>query len=138
MATERPAAEQPAAVRPPVARPSVARPVAVRPGVDPLVTPAVHVGATAPTAPPAPEKPKSKAELRADAARARAELAGTLDAIELKLNLPYQARLRQRRFRMGVRKLQDDNPLALVGVVAAAVAVVAGIVWVGVKAIRER
>jgi len=94
--------------------------------------------APAPAVPPTPEKPKSQAELRADAKRARAELAGTLDAIELKLNLPYQARLRRRRFQMGVRKLQDDNPLALVGLLAGAVAIVSGTVWLGVKGIRER
>jgi hypothetical protein len=117
-----------------------ARSGTTRPATDPFVTgaPAASVSTDVAPAHPAPEKPKSKAELRADAARARAELAGTLDAIELKLNLPYQARLRGRRLRMGMRKLQDDQPLAVVGLVAGAVAVVSGTIWLGVRAIRGR
>lgn len=107
-----------------------------RPAADPFVIPPTDKDLGAETA--APAKPKNRAELRAEAAKARAELAGTLDAIELKLNLPYQAKLRRRRFRMGVRKLQDENPLALMGLVVAAVAVAGGTVWLGVKAIRER
>ncbi|GAA3891114.1 hypothetical protein GCM10022381_36280 [Leifsonia kafniensis] len=120
-------------------RPDQARLSTTRPGTDPFVTGApATAGTDLAAAHPTPEKPKSKAELRADATRARAELAGTLDAIELKLNLPYQARLRGRRFRMGARKLQDDNPLAVVGLLAGAVAVVSGTVWLGVRAIQRR
>jgi hypothetical protein len=114
------------------------RPRTEQPGTDPLVKSSVgEIGAPAPK-PPAKEKPKSQAELRADAARARTELAGTLDAIELKLNLPYQAKLRGRRFRMGVQKLQDENPLAIVGLAAGAVAVIGGTVWLGVRAFQRR
>jgi len=115
------------------------RPATDRPATDPFVTGrAVTSPTDLDTKPAAPAKPKSRAELRADATRARAELAGTLDAIELKLNLPRQAKLRGRRMRMGVRKLQDDTPLALVGLVAGAVAVVGGTVWLGVRAIQRR
>lgn len=120
-------------------KPATERPATERPATDPFVTgPGTAPSVAVPAASPAHEKPKSQAELRADAARARAELAGTLDAIELKLNLPYQAKLRGRRFRMGVQKLQDDNPLAIVGLMAGSVAVVGGTIWLGVRALQRR
>lgn len=92
----------------------------------------------APTPAAEPQKSKSLAELRAEATSARNELAGTLDAIELKLNLPYQAKLRARRARYGLRTLGDENPLALVGIIVGAVAIAGGAVWLGVRAVQRR
>lgn len=81
---------------------------------------------------------RSTAELRAEADRARAALAGTLDAIEYKVNLPKQVKINSRRFTLGLHRLGDENPPALAGIAAAAGAVVGTCVWWGVKAVLDR
>ena len=83
-------------------------------------------------------KPRDQAELRADVALARAQLASTLGAIEYKLNLPKQVRISGRRVRIGLRHLGRKNPVALVGIAVAAAAVAVGAVWLGVKAVLNR
>jgi hypothetical protein len=81
--------------------------------------------------------PKSKTELRAEATRARVELAQTLDAIEYKLNVPKQMRVRSRLFKVRLRDLGEKNPLALAGIVLGAVSAAVGAVWLGVKAVQR-
>lgn len=75
----------------------------------------------------------SQEELRARAARAREELARTLDAIEYKMNVPRQLRASTGRVTAMLRGLGRDNPLALVGVAAGAAltagASLGGVVW---------
>lgn len=88
------------------------------------------------TAPPV--KHPGKVELRAEASRARAELAGTLDAIEYKLNLPKQVRLTTRRLTLGLRKLGDEHPAALVGIALGAATAAGAAVWLGVRALLNR
>jgi hypothetical protein len=80
----------------------------------------------------------STGELRAEAARARAELAGTLDAIEYKLNVPKQIKINTRRFTLGLHRLGDENPTALAGIALGAAAVVGTTVWWGVKTVLDR
>lgn len=80
----------------------------------------------------------STAELRAEADRARAALAGTLDAIEYKLNVPKQIKINTRRFTLGLHRLGDDNPVALAGIALGAAATVGTIVWWGVKTVLDR
>ncbi|GAB3120169.1 hypothetical protein [Glaciibacter psychrotolerans] len=87
---------------------------------------------------PTPPPKKSLAELRADATRARGDLASTLDAIEKKLNLPHQIKIRVRRVRYGLRTLGEDNPIAVVGIAVTAATVVGTAVWLGVKAVQRR
>ncbi|MEO6200115.1 MAG: hypothetical protein ABIX44_03020 [Cryobacterium sp.] len=82
--------------------------------------------------------PRSLGDLRADAARARAELASTLDAVETKLNLPKQLRITRRRITLGLRKLGDENPAALIGVAVAAAVVAGTAVWLGVRVATRR
>ncbi|TFD32331.1 DUF3618 domain-containing protein [Cryobacterium cryoconiti] len=82
--------------------------------------------------------PKSKTELRAEATRARVELAQTLDAIEYKLNLPRQMRVRSRLFKVRLREFGDKNPVALAGIVLGGVSATVGAVWLGVKAVQRR
>jgi len=82
--------------------------------------------------------PRSLGDLRADAARARAELASTLDAVETKLNLPKQLRITRRRISLGLRRLGDENPAALVGVAVAAAVVAGSAVWLGVRVVVKR
>ena len=81
---------------------------------------------------------RSKAELRADAMTARAELARTLDAIEYKLNLPKQLRYRVRLLKLRLYRLGEDNPAALAGIAVAAALVAGAAVWLGVKAVQDR
>lgn len=90
------------------------------------------------TALPVPAGTRSIRELRADAASARGELASTLDALDHKLNVPKQIRITQRRITLGLRKLGEDNPIALVGVAVAAACVAGAAVWLGVRTINRR
>ena len=81
---------------------------------------------------------RSLAELRADAARARAELAATLNALDHKLNVPKQIRIARRRITLGLHRLGEENPVALAGVAVAAALVAGSAVWLGVRKITER
>lgn len=63
--------------------------------------------------------------------RARTELAQALDAIEYKLNVPKRAAER-------LQDLRQNKPLALVGLVVGAAAVVGGAVWFAVRTVRLR
>lgn len=81
---------------------------------------------------------RSTAELRADAERARAALAGTLDAIEYKLNVPKQVKINTRRVTLGLHRLGDENPAALAGIALAAAATVGTCVWWGLRAVLDR
>lgn len=67
---------------------------------------------------------------RSDVDRARAELAATMDAIEYKINVPKRTAER-------VQRLRAENPVALAGIAAGAVAAVAGAVWGVVRLIRR-
>ena len=81
---------------------------------------------------------RSKAELRQTAQAARAELASTLDAIEYKLNVPKQVKLKTRRANDKMKRLGKDNPPALIAVALGAATVVGTAVWLGVRAIQNR
>ncbi|SEM76612.1 MULTISPECIES: hypothetical protein [Cryobacterium] len=76
-------------------------------------------------------------DLRAEARHARAELASTLDAIEYKLNLPKQLRIKRRRLTHALRQLGEDSPAALVGIALGAATVVGVIVWFGASAVAK-
>jgi hypothetical protein len=67
---------------------------------------------------------------RSEVDRVRAELADTLSAIEHKLNVP-------KRTGETVRRLRDENPIALAGIVAGSVAAVAGAVVLAVRLARR-
>jgi len=67
---------------------------------------------------------------RSDVDRARADLAATVDAITYKLNVPKRTAER-------VRRLRDDNPLALLGIAVAVAVAVGGAVWGTVAASRR-
>jgi len=82
--------------------------------------------------------PRTKTELRAEAARARVELAQTLDAIEYRLNVPRQLRVRSRLANVRLRELGEKNPLALAGIVLGAATAAVGAIWLGVRAVQRR
>ncbi|MFT2817335.1 DUF3618 domain-containing protein [Leifsonia sp. A12D58] len=81
---------------------------------------------------------RSKAELRQTAQAARAELASTLDAIEYKLNVPKQVKLKTRRANDKMKRLGTENPPALMAIALGAAAVVGTAVWLGVRALQNR
>ncbi|MDH6235529.1 DUF3618 domain-containing protein [Cryobacterium sp. CG_9.6] len=81
---------------------------------------------------------QSTAELRAEAMHARAQLASTLDAIELKLNLPKQLRIKKRRFHLSMLRLGDDNPVALAGIALGTALSVGTVVWLGARAVLSK
>jgi len=95
-------------------------------------------GGPAATAQPVKAGTRSLAELRADATRARAELAATLDALDRKLNVPRQLRITRRRATLGLHKLGDENPVALVGIALGAAVAVGTAVWLAVRTITNR
>ncbi len=66
-----------------------------------------------------------------EAARARAELAAALDAIEGRLNVP-------KRVKRQITDLRSQNPLAFGGAIAAAVAAVGAIGWLIVRSVSRR
>ena len=67
---------------------------------------------------------------RSDVDRLRAELAQTIDAIEYKLNVPKRVTER-------VRRLNRDNPFALVGIVVGVAAAIGGVVWAALRASKK-
>jgi hypothetical protein len=84
------------------------------------------------------QKPKrSRAELQADAERARAELAATLDAIEDKLNVPKQFGLATRRTSTRLRRLATENPLALGAIALGVAAAVGAGVFAVIRAVQK-
>ena len=93
---------------------------------------------TAVTAQPVQAATRSLSELRADATRARAELAATLEALDRKLNVPRQLRVTRRRITLGLHKLGDENPVGLAGIALSAAVAVGAAVWLGVRAITNR
>lgn len=77
-------------------------------------------------------------ELRAEAARARVELASTLDALEYKANVPKRLHHARQELTRRLRKLGDDNPAALLGIAAVAAAVAGTVVWLGARRVLQR
>jgi hypothetical protein len=66
----------------------------------------------------------SQKELEAHLEATRTKLALNLDALEDKVNIPKQLDKAGRRLRRKVSVMRRDNPLALAGIVAGAVAAV--------------
>jgi hypothetical protein len=72
-----------------------------------------------------------------DIAKARADLAATVGAIEDRLNLPKQARLAAKRASGRLQNLPTENPLALVALAVGVSVLVGGGVWLIVRAARK-
>lgn len=72
-----------------------------------------------------------------DVEQARAELAATLAAIEAKLNVPKRARRALNRATDKVGDLRDENPIALAGIAAAAVATIGASVWLSIRLLKK-
>lgn len=91
---------------------------------------------------PEPAAPKQKdvrsdEQLRADIAKARNELAATLDALEFKLDVPARGKELLSQGRRTLRRTWDENPLLAGGIVAGAIVVAAG-ATAAIIALRRR
>ncbi len=77
------------------------------------------------------------ADERSEVEVARAELIGTLGAIEAKLNVPKRAKASARRARERFGRMRDESPIAFTGVLAGAATAVGGAAWLVVRAVRK-
>ncbi|WP_248305604.1 DUF3618 domain-containing protein [Agromyces sp. H66] len=76
----------------------------------------------------------TRLEARANSERARAEFASTLNALEDKLNVPKQVRIKTARAKARFRRFADEQPGAAVAVAVGVAAVVGVTVWLVVRA----
>ncbi|MFD4422416.1 DUF3618 domain-containing protein [Agromyces sp. NPDC058484] len=76
----------------------------------------------------------TRLEARVNSERARAEFAGTLNALEDKLNVPKQVRRTSAEVKAKARRFADENPVAAVAVAVGVVAAVGVTVWLVVRA----
>jgi hypothetical protein len=79
------------------------------------------------------ERNLTRLEAKANSERARAEFARTLNALEEKLNVPKQVRIRTSRAKVRLRRFADEQPAAAVAVAVGVVAVVGVTVWLVVR-----
>ncbi|MDF2573544.1 MAG: hypothetical protein K0S05_456 [Agromyces sp.] len=75
----------------------------------------------------------TRLEAKTNSERARAEFAGTLNALEEKLNVPKQVRIKTSRAKLRLRRFADERPAAAVAVAVGVVAVVGVTVWLVVR-----
>jgi ElaB/YqjD/DUF883 family membrane-anchored ribosome-binding protein len=80
------------------------------------------------------ERNLTRLEARVNSERARARFAGTLNALEDKLNVPKQVRRKTAELKVKARRFADENPAGAVAVAVGVVAVVGVTVWLVVRA----
>ena len=80
------------------------------------------------------ERNLSRLEARVNSERARAEFAGTLNALEDKLNVPKQVRRKSAELAAKARRFADENPAGAIAVAVGVVAAVGVTVWLVVRA----
>jgi hypothetical protein len=79
----------------------------------------------------------TRLEARVNSERARAEFAGTLDALEDKLNVPKQVRITSAKAKVQLRRFANEQPVAAAAAAVAVVAVVGVTVWLVVRAVAK-
>ena len=79
------------------------------------------------------ERNLTRVQARVASERARADFAGTLNALEDKLNLPKQAKRKAGQLKVKLRRLADEQPGTVIGGAVGAVAVVGVVVWLIVR-----
>ena len=77
----------------------------------------------------------TRLEARANSERARKEFAGTLDALEDKLNVPKQVRAKTQRAKVEFRRFAKEQPGAAIATGVTVAAVVGVTVWLIVRAV---
>lgn len=79
------------------------------------------------------ERNLTRLEAKVNSERARREFANTLNALEDKLNVPKQVRIKTARAKVRLRRFADEQPGAAVAVAVGIVAVVGVTVWLVVR-----
>ncbi|MFF2277726.1 hypothetical protein [Agromyces sp. NPDC058126] len=79
------------------------------------------------------ERNLTRVEARAASARARAEFAGTLNALEDKLNVPKQVGLRVDRAKVSLKAFYDEQPGVAIAAAVGVAAAVGSLVWLIVR-----
>ena len=79
----------------------------------------------------------TRLEARANSERARKEFAGTLNALEDKLNVPKQVRIKTERAKVSFRRFAKEQPGAAIAAGVAVAAVVGATVWLIVRSVVD-
>jgi hypothetical protein len=79
----------------------------------------------------------TRLEARVNSERARAEFAGTLDALEDKLNVPKQVRIKSARAKVRLRRFAKEQPAAAAAAAVGVVAAVGVTVWLVVRSVTK-
>ncbi|MFF2371931.1 hypothetical protein [Agromyces sp. NPDC058110] len=80
------------------------------------------------------ERNLSRVQARIASERARADFAGTLNALEDKLNLPKQAKRKTDALKAKIDRMADEQPGTLLAVAAGAIAAIGVGIWLVVRA----
>lgn len=80
------------------------------------------------------ERNLTRVQAKIASQHARAEFAGTLNALEDKLNVPKQVGIRAERAKVRLRRFADEQPAAAIAAAVGLVAVVGATVWLVVRA----
>jgi len=79
----------------------------------------------------------TRLEAKVNSERARADFAGTLNALEDKLNVPKQVRIKSTRAKVQFRRFANERPVAAMAAAVGVVAVVGVTVWLVVRAVTK-
>ncbi|QEO14335.1 DUF3618 domain-containing protein [Agromyces intestinalis] len=79
------------------------------------------------------ERNLTRLQARLQVERARADFAGTLNALEDKLNVPKQVGRATDRARVRLRRFANEQPVAAAAAAVGVVLVAGGIVWLVVR-----
>lgn len=80
----------------------------------------------------------TRLEAKVNSERARREFAGTLNALEDKINVPKQVRIRTARAKVQLRRMAEEEPGKLIGVAVGVAAAVGVTVWLVVRSVADR
>ena len=79
----------------------------------------------------------TRLEAKVNSELARAEFAGTLNALEDKLNVPKQLRSKTERAKLELRRFVNEQPVAAAAAAVGVVAAVGVTVWLVVRAVTR-
>jgi negative regulator of sigma E activity len=79
----------------------------------------------------------TRLEAKVNSERARADFAGTLNALEDKLNVPKQVRIKSARAKVELRRFANEQPVAAMAAAVGVVAAVGVTVWLVVRAVTK-
>jgi negative regulator of sigma E activity len=79
----------------------------------------------------------TRLEAKVNSERARADFAGTLNALEDKINVPKQVRIKSARAKVQLRRFANEQPVAAMAAAVGVVAAVGVTVWLVVRAVAK-